>query len=423
MLNTRSFLRTSGLLIGLTVCYKLLGFVEKLVLAAVFGTSAQADAYLAGSSVVLLVGFLIQDIAAPALVPVLMADRAAGRRTIRATLSLVALIALGLTALSWLGAPLLALLFGPGFDAPTLALTAEIIRIGILALPALCLAAVLAAWSHAEGRFVRPALADTILKICPVIGIVLTRSLAGLTVGLAAGAWLRLLLIASSPGAPVKPEWAPREQGLGRVLHLAWPLLLTALVSTHLLSVIETALASTLGVGAVAAYAYARRILDVPVILVPQVVARLIFPGLAALFQAGDLARLRDHLRQMVRLTLLALVPLSALGFVLADPIIRLLLERGAFDRDSAERTALVFRAVLPGLPAHALATLLVRWNYAAGDTRWPSVIRGASAALHIGLAAYARRWGLAGLGAATTLVQWLETLALLAAAAWVLVP
>lgn len=409
-------------MVGLALGYKLLGFAEKLALAGFFGTSARADAYLAGSGVVLLVGVLLQEIAGPALIPVLVAGRESATRTVQAALGLVLLVMIPLTAACWWAAPGLARLFGPGFDAPTLQLTATIIRIGIFALPALSLAATLIAWSHAQHMFARPALADLVLKICPVIGIALTRDIAGLAFGLVVGAWLRWLLIAAH-GAPIRPVLTRADPGLIQSLQAAWPLLLTALVSVHLLSVIETALASTIGVGAVAAYAYARRIIDVPIILIPQVIARIVFPSLTALVLAKNFSALRAHLHMVIRLTLLALIPVAVLGLLLAEPIIRLLLERGAFQDDSVLQTTLAFSAVLPGLPAHALSIMLVRFSYAAGDTRWPSLIRLISAVLHIGLALLLRPLGLTGLGLATTLVQWIEALALTLAAAQVLTP
>ena len=76
MIKSQRLWHLSALVAGATLLYKLLGFAEKLVLAHVFGTSATADAYIAGASVVLLVGFLLADIASPALIPVLLADPA-----------------------------------------------------------------------------------------------------------------------------------------------------------------------------------------------------------------------------------------------------------------------------------------------------------------------------------------------------------
>jgi putative peptidoglycan lipid II flippase len=416
MIKSQRLWHLSALVAGATLLYKLLGFAEKLVLAHVFGTSATADAYIAGASVVLLVGFLLADIASPALIPVLLADPAGARRTFGSTLGWVLLGALPLTALGWWGAAGLARVFGPGFDAATQALTASIIRIGMAALPALCATAILAAWYQAHSRFIRPALADVTLKIGPLIGIALLGGVEGLAWGLLLGALVRLLVLIRRD-IPLRPRLDPRDPGVRAVVHGAWPLLLTSLVSVHLIGVIETALASTLGTGAVAALAYARRIVDVPIILAPQVVARVAFPMLTELAIRNDHAALAVLLQRCVRISLLLVLPLTIIGTLLATPLVRLLFERGAFDARSVGPTSTAMMTILPGLPALALCILLVRFNYATGDTRRPSVIRVAGAVLQIGLALWWRRWGLAGLGWATTVSLWVETIALFAIA------
>jgi putative peptidoglycan lipid II flippase len=413
---TRRLLQTSALVIAATILYKVLGFTEKLVLAHFFGTGPAADAYLAGSGVVLLVGWLLNDIAGPSLIPVLLGDPARAQRTLGAILGWTLVCVLPLAVLAWLGAAGLARVFGPGFDAATLAMTADVIRLGILALPLISVAVVISAWYQAQERFVRLSLAEVWLKIGPLLGIALLGGLRGLTIGLVLGAALRLISLLGRK-VPLRPNLVRGDSGLAAALRGGWPLMVTALVSVHLIGVIETALASTLGTGAVAALAYARRVVDVPIILAPQVVARVAFPSLTALALKRDTAALAAALRRFVRLTTLIFVPLAVIGVVLTTPLVRMLFERGAFDERSVADTSTAMLTIMPGLPALALSVLLVRFSYAAGDTRRPSFIRVLGALTQIGLALWWRRWGLAGLGWATTVSLWAETLALLWAA------
>ncbi|MFD3166289.1 murein biosynthesis integral membrane protein MurJ [Herpetosiphon sp. NSE202] len=407
-----TIVRTSLILIAATAAYKVLGFAEKLALAHFFGTSTTADAYLAGAAVVLLMGFLLGDIAGPTLVPMILHDRAASPRTLRASLGLVGLAAVPLTCLGWLYAVQLARLFGPGFDQPTLLMTAKIIRIGLLAFPVMCFSAVLGAWYQAFEQFTRPALADLMLKLVPVIALLATGSVYGLAWGLVVGAVLRLIPLLQAD-VPWLPSWRWRGAQLTTVLQHAYPLLLTSLVSVHLISVIENAIASTVGAGAVAAQTYARRIVEVPIILLPQVLGRVLFPILTGLVLERNYQALQHWLARCWRWSLLLTLPLMVLGMVLCQQIVALLLQRGAFDQQSVQMTSTALWAALPGLPALALSTLLIRFSYAMGDTRWPSVMRVLGALLQIGLALWWRRWGLTGLGWATTVSLWAETLAL----------
>lgn len=411
-MQPKTLFRTSLILLAATAAYKVLGFAEKVALAHFFGTSTTADAYLAGAAVVLLMGFLLGDIAGPTLVPMILHDQTNSPRTLRASLGLVSLAAVPLTGLGWLYAEQLARLFGPGFDQPTLLMTATIIRIGLLAFPVMCFTAVLGAWYQAFEQFTRPALADLMLKLAPVIALLVTGSVYGLAWGLVVGAILRLIPLLQAD-VPWLPSWRWRGARLITVLQHAYPLLLTSLVSVHLISVIENALASTVGAGAVAAQTYARRIVEVPIILLPQVLGRVLFPVLTGLVLQRNYQALQQWLARCWRWSLLLTLPLMVLGMVLCQQIVALLLQRGAFDQQSVQMTSTALWAALPGLPALALSTLLIRFSYAMGDTRWPSVMRVIGAVLQIGLALWWRHWGLAGLGWATTVALWIETLAL----------
>jgi putative peptidoglycan lipid II flippase len=65
----------------------------------------------------------------------------------------------------------------------------------------------------------------------------------------------------------------------------------------------------------------------------------------------------------------------TVLLMVLAEPIIRLLFQRGEFDISDAHRTATALFFLAPGLVAFSLVNVLARAFYALGDTRTPMLI------------------------------------------------
>ena len=58
--------------------------------------------------------------------------------------------------------------------------------------------------------------------------------------------------------------------------------------------------------------------------------------------------------------------------FTLAEPIVRLLFERGAFTKVSTGHVAYALACLAPGLVAFSLSNILARAFYALGDTRTP---------------------------------------------------
>jgi putative peptidoglycan lipid II flippase len=65
----------------------------------------------------------------------------------------------------------------------------------------------------------------------------------------------------------------------------------------------------------------------------------------------------------------------SVLLVVLADPIVRLLFERGQFDAASTERAGLALACLAPGLVAFSTVNILARGFYALGDLQTPMKI------------------------------------------------
>jgi putative peptidoglycan lipid II flippase len=80
---------------------------------------------------------------------------------------------------------------------------------------------------------------------------------------------------------------------------------------------------------------------------------------------------LRDGLGYLLFINLLATVLL----IVLAEPIIRLLFERGEFDAAATQRVTVGLMALAPGLLAFSGVNIFARAFYALGDTKTPMKI------------------------------------------------
>ena len=64
--------RNTTLLLVVTLAYKLLGFLEKVLLASRFGTGPEVDAYLIAFSVPFGLAVVLRDLLEPALLPVFL---------------------------------------------------------------------------------------------------------------------------------------------------------------------------------------------------------------------------------------------------------------------------------------------------------------------------------------------------------------
>ncbi|MBW8865412.1 MAG: polysaccharide biosynthesis C-terminal domain-containing protein, partial [Verrucomicrobia bacterium] len=127
--------------------------------------------------------------------------------------------------------------------------------------------------------------------------------------------------------------------------------------------------------GIVSSYNGAVRLMELPQGIFGISLATYLLPTLAGLATDKNYpefrATLRHGLSSLVFLNLLA----SALLVVLAEPIVRLLFERGEFTGASTVRVSYALICLAPGLVMFSTVNILARAFYALGDTKTPMKI------------------------------------------------
>jgi putative peptidoglycan lipid II flippase len=109
---------------------------------------------------------------------------------------------------------------------------------------------------------------------------------------------------------------------------------------------------------------------------------------------------LNQGLDHIIFINLLA----SKLLIVLAEPIIRLLFERGKFDFYATRNVTQALVCLAPGLLAFSIVNILARAFYALGDTKTPMMVSIFCLGINLFLAAVlVRGWRQGGLGVANT--------------------
>jgi putative peptidoglycan lipid II flippase len=119
-------------------------------------------------------------------------------------------------------------------------------------------------------------------------------------------------------------------------------------------------------------YYFANRIQQLPLALVAVSATSAVFPALKAFGHQGRLTELRAlHDRAQLMIAFLALP--AAMGlFVLAEPVVAVLLGHGEFGAAGVERTARALRILCVALPAAGAVGLVGRTYYAIGDFKTP---------------------------------------------------
>jgi len=378
----------------LTLVSRVTGLVRDQLIAAQFGAGALTDAFnVAFRLPNLLRRMFAEGAFSQAFVPLLAGTRE--REGDEATQRLIDAVA---TILLWalvvtcvvgvVAAPVLVWLLAQGLEAFDLAVLMArwmFPYIGCMSLVALA-AGILNTWK----RFAVPALTPVLLNLSLIaaawLGVPLFRSLGiepilALAAGVMLGGVLQLLLqwpalahIGKLPRVGLAPAaigraWA--HPGLRRILQLMAPALLGVSVA-QLSLLINTQIASHLGVGAVSWLFYADRLMEFPTALLGVALGSVLLPQLAAARGRDDGAGYSALLDWGLRLVLLLALPCAVALLVFAEPLIAVLFHYGAFTEHDVRQSAAALQGYGFGLLGLVAVKVLAPGFYAREDIRTP---------------------------------------------------
>ncbi len=429
------FARAAAIIAASYVLSNVAGFVARILIAQQFGTGAEHDAFRAAFQIPdLLFSLLAGGALGSAFIPTFAARLATGKTGIAWALArriaLLTVLAMGgVAALSALASDALtARVVATGFDPASQALTAELMRIMLTGTVIFSLSGLLMGVLQSHESFLAPALAPAMYQFGLIAGATVLSGFGarGLAYGVVAGAFAHLLIqvpaLARLPRARPSPaDTAESRHDVVQVLRLMAPRMI-GLGATRLNLVINTRLASEMGVGAVSAFDQAFAILVLPIAMAGQAVGTALFPSISAAAARGERAAFRSALTRALGAVIAFSAPATAGLIVLGQPLIQLLFERGSFTAESTNLVAGTLAWLAVGLIGHGALEIVTRGYYALKDSARPALFSVLSMIANVGLSlALARVFASAGqspvggLGLANALATLAEAAALAA--------
>ncbi|MEF2550696.1 murein biosynthesis integral membrane protein MurJ [Aurantimonas sp. A2-1-M11] len=202
-----------------------------------------------------------------------------------------------------------------------------------------------------------------------------------------------------------RPRWT---KGLKRLLVLAGPAALIGGI-TQINLFIGQAIAS-FKPGAVSILQYADRPYQLPLGMVGVAIGVVLLPELARALKAGHLREAQHTQNRSLEFALFLTLPAAVALFIIPEPIIRVIYERGAFDPSVTPAVAAVLGLYALGLPAFVMIKVFSPGYFAREDTKTPMKATLASAGANIVLSLVLFWWiAEQGIALATTLAGWLN--------------
>jgi putative peptidoglycan lipid II flippase len=385
-----NLLRAAATISGLTFLSRVTGLVRDVVLARMFGASAEMDAFnVAFRLPNLLRRVFAEGAFSQAFVPFFAASRAhdgddAAKALLSDVMSALFWILLAVSVLGVLAAPALVWLIATGFaeQPDKFALAAQLTRWMFPYILFMSLVACLAAALNTFKRFAVPAFTPVLLNLAFIgaaLGLAprLQTPILALAIAVLVGGTLQLSIqyaavtrIGLVPRL-VSPAAALRAAGVQRVLRQMVPALFGVSVAQISL-IINTNIASHLPTGSVSWVTYADRLMELPTALLGVAIGTVLLPGLSAAFANDETARYRSLIDWGMRLTLLIASP-ATLGLALLAPdVISVLFEGRRFTAFDVTQTANALVGYCIGLVGLIAVKILAPAYYARRDLKTP---------------------------------------------------
>ncbi|MEN8216048.1 MAG: murein biosynthesis integral membrane protein MurJ [Pseudomonadota bacterium] len=384
---TKKLLKSTAVVGGLTLISRILGFIRDMVIAYVFGASTSADAFFVAFKIPNFMRRLFGEGAfSQAFIPVIseyktQRDKAEVKHLVNHVAGHLGGVLLLVTVIGIVIAPLLVLIFAPGFfqNKEKYDLTIAMLQITFPYLLFIALTAFAGAVLNTYGQFAVPALTPVLLNVCmigaalwiapsleqPVMALAYAVFFAGL-IQLA----FQLPFLHRLHLLP-KPSFKRHDEGVSRIYRLMLPALFGVSVSQINL-LIDTLMASFLVTGSISWLYYSDRLMEFPLAIFGLALATVMLPDLSKSVAQGDMQKYSKTLDWALRWLFLILIP-SMLGLIiLAAPILTTLFHNGEFSDNDVIRTSHSLIAYSVGLVGFVLIKVLASGFYSRQDTRTP---------------------------------------------------
>jgi putative peptidoglycan lipid II flippase len=411
-----TLIRSIATIGGYTLISRVLGFARDMLIAAALGAGMVADAFFVAFRLPNLFRSLFAEGAfSAAFVPLfagkLAAEGEAGaKRFSEEALSVLLAVLLVFVLAFEIAMPWVMRFLAPGFvdDPATFDLAILFTRITFPFLLFISLVSLLAGILNSLGRFAAPAATPIVLNLVMIASVVFLarftptagHALAWGVTASGAAQFIWLLASVKRAGHRLRlrrPRLTPEIRVLlRRILPVAVG---AGMYQVNLL--ISTMIATLLPAGAISYLFYADRVNQLPLGVVGIAVGTALLPLIAREIKSGQEAEALANQNRALEFSCLLTFPAAAALVILAEPIVHVLFERGAFGPTETTATAAALAVFATGLPALVLVKALTPGFFARDDTKTPIQVAGAAIVanvllnlvlmgplLHVGLAA-----------------------------------
>lgn len=384
---SKGLLKSTSVFAGMTLISRLMGFARDMVFAYFFGAHGGFDAFVVAFKIPNFMRRLFAEGAfSQAFVPVLSEYREQKspeelQKFLNHTAGNLTAVLLLVTLIAEIAAPLLILMFAPGFlhDPDRYALAVGMLRLTFPYLMLISLVAFSGAILNSFGVFGAPAFAPVLLNVSLISTAIWLAphfhvSVQALSWGVLIAGFAQLLfLIPFLMWKGLLPRLSInfRDKGVRRVLKLMAPAIFGVSVAQFSI-LVDTLFASFLAAGSISWLYYSQQLTFFPLGVFGVAIATVVLPHLSRNHAAKSEQEYCAAMDWALRCVLVVAIPAAAGLILMSGPLIATLFFSGNFDHQDVVMSQQSLMAFSVGLPGFMLVKTLASGFYSRQDINTP---------------------------------------------------
>lgn len=380
--------KTVSFMMLITLLGKILGMVREQLLAANYGTDMQAAAFLLASRIPrTFFDVIFASAISASFIPVFVEYlQKKGREEAFALanrfITMISTVTILMMLLGMVFAKPLTLLIAPGYDVDTVTLCVGLLR---MLFPTMLFTAVAFSFVgilQSLDEFNVPAALSVVSNGVLIVYYIFFNEkfgILGLTVAFLVGWAMQAIIQLPSlwkKGYSYRPDFHFQDAGLKKIGRLMLPVMVSTWIQP-INFMVNTRFASQLAEGnlksgelGVSALEYANNLYTIIVGVFVLAIANMVFPKFSRMTE--NKREFGLAVRGTLKAMLFLLIPMTVGLMALAQPVVTLIYQRGAFDETAAQLTASALFFFAVGMVGYGVQNILSRAFYANQDGKTP---------------------------------------------------
>lgn len=374
--------KSAVILFTATMVSKGVGFFRDLAISYVYGAGVISDSYIKALNIITVAFISLLCVAIQSTYMPIYTDiqteegKAKALKFTSNVINIIFVVSLLVSIFGWFFTKPIVKVFAMGFEGERLELTIQLTKILLFSVGLVCVTYILKAYLEIHDYFSITGIMPLPYNLSIIIAVLLSKKFGVKMLGYGTLFAFLIQMVFLIPfcykkGFKYKLTINFNDKNIKKMALGIMPILVGA-SANQINSLVDGNLASFLVTGSMSALNFAYKLNIFVIGLFVASITSVIYPLFSQLGSKKEIKKLKTTFCKSINSVILITMPISVGALILAEPIIKVLFERGAFDSTATSMTAKVLSCYAIGMVASGMRDVIVRMFYALQDTKTP---------------------------------------------------